>query len=95
MTHLRHKLVLSGTGAALDGALVRLAPARYAVLKALAREPGRISSRRELLAELPSGHATHEPALEAAVARLRGAVRVDLVRTVVKRGYRLAAQEPV
>lgn len=86
------QLVLTGADAALDGAAVRLTPATYAVLKALAREPGRIVSRQDLLRELPSGHAASEHAVEAAVARLRTAVGADLVRTVVKRGYRLAVE---
>ena len=84
------QLVLSGADVELDGVSVRLTPATYAVLKALAREPGRIVSRRDLLSQLPSGHAASEHAVEAAVARLRTAVGADLVRTVVKRGYRLA-----
>jgi uroporphyrinogen-III synthase len=88
------QLVLSGTDVALDGVAVRLTPATHAVLKALAREPGRIISRRDLLSELPSGYAASEHAVEAAVARLRTAVGADLVRTVVKRGYRLAVQRP-
>ena len=88
------QLVLSGADVALDGVVVRLTPAPSAVLHALAREPGRIVSRRDLLSELPSGHAASEHAVEAAVARLRTAVGADLVRTVVKRGYRLAVETP-
>jgi len=88
------RLVLSGDEVALDGVAVRLTPATYAVLNALAREPGRIVSRGDLLSALPSGHASSEHAVEAAVARLRVAVGADLVRTVVKRGYRLAVQAP-
>jgi uroporphyrinogen-III synthase len=87
------RLVMSGPDVALDGVAVRLTPATRAVLKALARRPGRIVSRTDLLGELPSGHATSEHAVEAAVARLRIAVGADLVRTVVKRGYRLAVQD--
>jgi uroporphyrinogen-III synthase len=86
------QLLLSGAEVVLDGVALRLTPAPYAVLQALAREPGRIVSRRLLLGELPSGHATSEHAVEAAVARLRAAVGADLVRTVVKRGYRLAVE---
>lgn len=87
----RH-LVLSGADVALDGVAMRLTPAPHAVLQALAREPGRILSRRDLLGELPSGCAASEHAVEAAVARLRTAMGADLVRTVVKRGYRLAVE---
>jgi uroporphyrinogen-III synthase len=89
------QLVLSGTDVALDGSAVRLTPAPHAVLMALAREPGRILSRRDLLSELPTGHAASEHAVEAAIARLRTAVGADLVRTVVKRGYCLAVPWPV
>jgi sirohydrochlorin ferrochelatase len=74
------QLVLSEAEVALDGLAVRLTPAPYAVLRALARQPGRILSRRELLSELPSGYAASEHAVEAAVARLRTAVGADLVR---------------
>jgi uroporphyrinogen-III synthase len=88
------QLVLSGADVALDGVVMRLTPATFAVLKALARQPGRIVSRRDLLSELPSGYAASEHAVEAAVARLRTAMGADLVRTVVKRGYRLAVQTP-
>ena len=88
------QLVLSGADVALDGVVVRLSPAPSAVLHALAREPGRIVSRRCPLSELPSGHAASERAVEAAVARLRTAVGADLVRTVVKGGYRLAVETP-
>lgn len=84
------RLVMSGADVAVDGVSIRLTPAMFAVLSALAREPGRIVSRGDLLSALPSGHAASEHAVEAAVARLRGAVGADLVRTVVKRGYRLA-----
>jgi len=89
------RLVLSGTDVALDGVAVRLTPATYAVLKALARKPGLIVSRGELLSALPSGHAASEHAVEAAVARLRVAVGAGVVRTVVKRGYRLAVETRV
>lgn len=88
------QLVLGGADVAVDGVPVQLTPATRAVLEALAREPGRIISRRDLLTELPSGYAASEHAVEAAVARLRTAVGADLVRTVVKRGYRLAVQRP-
>jgi uroporphyrinogen-III synthase len=88
------QLVLTGTTVSLDGVVVRLTPSTYAVLKALARRPGRIISRRDLLRVLPSGHAASEHAVEAAVARLRTALGSDLVQTTVKRGYRLAVPMP-
>jgi uroporphyrinogen-III synthase len=88
------QLLMGRAEVVLDGVAVRLTPAPYAVLQALAREPGRIVSRQGLLSELPSGYAASEHAVEAAVARLRTALGADLVRTVVKRGYRLAVESP-
>jgi uroporphyrinogen-III synthase len=61
-----------------------------ALLRELARRPRRVVSRADLLAGLPGGGAD-EHAVEAAVARLRACLGApDIVRTVVKRGYRLA-----
>ena len=62
-----------------------------ALLRALARRPGRVVPRRnELLAALPGG-STEEHAVETAITRLRAALGdARLVQTVVKRGYRLA-----
>ncbi len=83
------RLLLHADRVRVDGAEVRLSPAPLAVLLALAADPGRVLSRRELLAHLPSGLAGSEHAVEVAVARLRTAVGSRLVQTVVKRGYRL------
>ncbi len=67
-------------------------PAPMALLGALARRPGRVVSRAELLRALPgAGRDAH--AVETAVARLRAALGApELIRTVVKRGYRLAPE---
>jgi uroporphyrinogen-III synthase len=73
----------------LDGVPVRLSGAPYAVLAALAEQPGRVLTRRQLMARLPSGTARSEHAVEMAVARLRAVVGAGAVQTVVKRGYRL------
>jgi uroporphyrinogen-III synthase len=63
-----------------------------ALLRELARRPGEVRSRSELLALLPGGGGD-EHAVEAAVGRLRAALgRPRLVQTVVKRGYRLAME---
>jgi uroporphyrinogen-III synthase len=60
-----------------------------AVLRALARRPGRVLDRATLLAALPGG-AEDEHAVEMAIARLRQALGdPKIVQTVVKRGYRL------
>lgn len=84
-----HRLLLHGSVVCVDGIEVRLSPAPLAVLRALAERPGRVMSRRELMAHLPSGLAGSEHAVEVAVARLRTTVGASLVQTVVKRGYRL------
>ena len=85
-----HQLLLHGDAVFLDGVEVRLSPAPFAVLHALAVNPGHVVSRRELLACLPTGSASSEHAVEMAVARLRAAIGTRVVQTVVKRGYRLA-----
>ena len=60
------------------------------LMRALARHPGRVVSREELLATLPGGgDDTH--AVETAIARLRSSLGAPkVIQTVVKRGYRLA-----
>ena len=59
-------------------------------LHTLARKPGWVVSRADLLRALP-GSGTDEHAVETAMARLRTALGVPrLIQTVVKRGYRLA-----
>jgi uroporphyrinogen-III synthase len=90
LTVAGHSLEVRGTAAVVDGRLRPVPPGPMAVLRALARNPGWVVPRADLLAELPGGGAD-EHAVEAAVARLRsslGAPRV--VQTVVKRGYRLS-----
>jgi uroporphyrinogen-III synthase len=73
--------------------LIPLAPAPMAVLRALARRPGHVLSRAELLGALPTSESSRRPdehAVEVAIARLRAALKpLDAVQTVVKRGYQL------
>jgi uroporphyrinogen-III synthase len=83
-----HTLQVRGHAAVLDGRLVELAPGPMAVLRALARRPGVVVSRADLLSELSGGGDVH--AVEMAVTRLRAALAAPVVQTVVKRGYRLA-----
>ncbi|KQY55393.1 MULTISPECIES: uroporphyrinogen-III synthase [unclassified Nocardioides] len=85
-----HVLLLHGDQVLLDGVAVHLSPSPFAVLQALAVNPGHVVPRRELLAALPTGQAASEHAVEMAVARLRAALGTRVVQTVVKRGYRLA-----
>ena len=77
----------------LDGAEVRLSGSPYAILSALVAKPGQVLSRADLVSRLPSRGAGSEHAVEMAVARLRSALGSGAVRTVVKRGYRLAVAE--
>ncbi|HZG91124.1 MAG TPA: uroporphyrinogen-III synthase [Pseudonocardia sp.] len=85
-----HRLQLRGHAVLVDGALRPVPPAGMAMLRALARRPGRVVPRSELLAVLPGGGGA-EHAVEAAMNRLQAALgEPRLVQTVVKRGYRLA-----
>lgn len=85
-----HRLELRGQAALVDGELRPVPPAGMALLRSLARRPGWVVPRAELLRSLP-GAGGDEHAVETAVARLRAALGVPrIVATVVKRGYRLA-----
>ena len=86
------ELVLRAQAAVLDGRVLDLAPGPLAVLRRLARARGAVVTREELLAELPGAQDAH--AVEVTVARLRAGLPTgDLVRTLVKRGYRLDVLE--
>ena len=76
----------------VDGVPKALSPAGMALLKTLARRPGNVVSREDLLAALPGGGGdTH--AVETAMARLRSSLGAPkAIQTVVKRGYRLAVE---
>lgn len=93
LTVAGHRLEVRGSAVVVDGCLRPVPPGPMAVLRALARRPGWVVSRADLLAELPGGGAD-EHAVEAAIARLRSGLGApDIVRTVVKRGYRLAVAQ--
>ena len=75
--------------AVLDGRVLPLSPSGLEVLRLLASRAGEIVTRDQVLAALP-GDSRDPHAAEVAVARLREAVgERALVKTVVKRGYRL------
>jgi uroporphyrinogen-III synthase len=80
-------LRLMSRGTALGGVFVPLSDAQMAVLRALATNPGAVVSRSQLLSVVPGLDTEH--ALEMIVSRLRRALPVPLVATVIKRGYRL------
>ena len=85
-----HWLELRGQAVLVDVELRGVGPAAMALLRALARRPGRVVTRAELLRALP-GAGVDEHAVETAMTRLRAALgEPKLVQTVVKRGYRLA-----
>jgi DNA-binding winged helix-turn-helix (wHTH) protein/TolB-like protein len=78
---------------------VRLEPRVMAVLKALARRPGELVTRGELLTAIWPGGDVYDEALTQCVYQLRqqlvgvgGAECRDLVSTVPKRGYLLKAE---
>ncbi|WTG50217.1 uroporphyrinogen-III synthase [Actinacidiphila glaucinigra] len=84
------RLEIRGHAALVDGELRAVPPAGMALLRALARRPGWVVSRADLLQVLP-GAGRDEHAVETAMARLRVALGTPkLIQTVVKRGYRLA-----
>ncbi|RKE19301.1 uroporphyrinogen-III synthase [Streptomyces sp. TLI_171] len=84
-----HLLELRGQAALVDGQLRPVPPAGMALLRTLARQPGWVVPRADLLRALP-GSGEDEHAVETAMARLRQALGSPrLITTVVKRGYRL------
>ncbi|CCG03327.1 Uroporphyrinogen-III synthase (end) [Blastococcus saxobsidens DD2] len=80
---------MRGHAAVVDGHLVELAPGPLAVLRELARQPGRVIAGPDLGTARPGGDG-HE--LDSTVSRLRAALGVPLVETVGERGYRLDAR---
>lgn len=85
-----HRLQIRGQAVMVDGALRPVPPAGMALLRSLARRPGWVVSRADLLRALP-GAGSDEHAVETAMARLRSSLGAPkLIQTVVKRGYRLA-----
>ena len=92
-------LVIQGGAAMVGAEPVLLTPVLGAVLAELARHPGRVVSRTDLLRRVwaprspaVTAAARDEHVVEATVARLRTALGQDgdLIKTVTKRGYRLA-----
>jgi uroporphyrinogen-III synthase len=83
------RLEIRSTGAVRDGRLIPLSRAGIDILTALFDARGGVVARSNLQGALPrSGDNTH--AVEMAVARVRESLaQPDLIKTVVKRGYRL------
>lgn len=86
------RLRIHASAATLDHEVLPLPPSSLAVLRLLASEPGAVFTRDQVLAVLPRASADPHAA-DVAVGRLRDAFGDrTLIKTVVKRGYRL---EPV
>ncbi|MFQ6145432.1 uroporphyrinogen-III synthase [Streptomyces seoulensis] len=84
------RVEIRGHAVLVDGDLRPVPPAGMALLRTLARRPGWVVARAELLRALP-GAGRDEHAVETAMARLRTSLGTPkLIQTVVKRGYRLA-----
>lgn len=90
------KVEIRGHAVVVDGQLVPVQAGPLAVLRALATHPGRVLSAAEIRAYLPHSSTVDDHAIEMAVSRLRGSLGhsdlrgLDLIQTVMKRGYRLA-----
>ncbi|MFJ8018083.1 uroporphyrinogen-III synthase [Streptomyces sp. NPDC096339] len=85
-----HRVEIRGHAVLVDAELRPVPPAGMALLRMLARRPGWVVSRADLLRALP-GAGRDEHAVETAMARLRVALGAPkLIQTVVKRGYRLS-----
>ncbi len=82
-------LVVRARVAVLDGRVLPLSPTGVNVLRLLAAAGGDVVTRERVLDVLP-GDSRDPHAVEVAIGRLREAIgRRDLIRTVVKRGYRV------
>lgn len=89
-----HTLDIRGTCVLVDGSIKLLSPSGMSVLRALAQRPGDVVARTDLLRVLP-GNSNDPHAVDTAVLRLRTALGdKSMVATVVKRGYRLAVDDP-
>jgi uroporphyrinogen-III synthase len=89
-----HRVDIRGTCALVDGSVKSLSGSGMAILRALAQRPGDVVARNDLLRVLP-GNSNDPHAVDTAVLRLRTALGDrKIVATVVKRGYRLAIDEP-
>ncbi|MDH6145338.1 uroporphyrinogen-III synthase [Kitasatospora sp. GP30] len=92
LTVAGRELVLQGNVLLVAGESHWLSPKSATLLRALAEHPGWVLSRPELLRRAWADSDADEHAVEAAIARLRQSLgrHSDLIRTVPKRGYRLA-----
>lgn len=89
-----HHIEIDDSRVLVDGIEKHLFPAALAILRVLALQPGKVVARDTLMKVLP-GRTNKPHAVDTAVLRLRAALGDDqIIRTVVKRGYRLAIDPP-
>jgi uroporphyrinogen-III synthase len=87
-----YRMEVRGQAVVLDDRLIPVQAGPIAVLRALARQPGRVLSCAEIRRAIPNWSTVDDHAIEMAVSRLRRSLAgTDLVQTVMKRGYRLVA----
>ncbi|MFI7609241.1 uroporphyrinogen-III synthase [Micromonospora sp. NPDC049366] len=85
-----HTVEVRGEAVVVDGRLITMQQGPMALLRVLARHPDRVLSPAEVRRLLPFWAHTDDHAVEVAVSRLRRSLAgVNLVQTVMKRGYRL------
>ncbi|OBF02868.1 uroporphyrinogen-III synthase [Mycobacterium sp. ACS4054] len=90
-----HTVDIRGTCVLVDGSIKVLSPSGMGILRELAKRPGDVVARGDLLRALP-GNSNDPHAVDTAVLRLRTALGdKNIVATVVKRGYRLATEQRV
>jgi uroporphyrinogen-III synthase len=84
-------LEVRGHAALLDGKLYPIQQGPLEILRVLAGQPGTVLSSADIRRLVPGLTDVDDHAIEMAVSRLRRAIPdLDLVQTVIKRGYRLA-----
>jgi uroporphyrinogen-III synthase len=87
-----YRMEVRGQAVVLNDELIPVPPGPITVLRALARHPGRVLSCADIRRAAPNWSAVDDHAIEMAVSRLRRTLRDgELIQTVMKRGYRLAA----
>jgi uroporphyrinogen-III synthase len=87
----RYRMEVRGQAVVLNDELIPVPPGPIAVLRVLARNPGRVLSCAEIRRAAPNWSAVDDHAIEMAVSRLRRTLHDgNLIQTVMKHGYRLA-----
>jgi uroporphyrinogen-III synthase len=88
----KYRMEVRGQAVVLNDELIPVPPGPIAVLRVLARNPGRVLSCAEIRRAAPNWSAVDDHAIEMAVSRLRRSLHDGhLIQTVMRRGYRLAA----